>query len=98
VLVVFVVRYRNAVASWSTASGDGGPDAPDAPDDDRYWKAGFFYINRNDPSVFVPKRFGVGWTVNLGSIGGVAIGIVLLAVIAGAIVIAIIAPSAGHRS
>jgi uncharacterized membrane protein len=95
VLVVFVVRYRKAVASWSTPSGDGRPDAPD---DDRYWRGGFFYLNRNDPSVFVPKRFGVGWTVNLGSIGGVAIGIVLLAVIAGAIVIAIIAPSAGHRS
>jgi uncharacterized membrane protein len=95
VLVVFVVRYRNAVASWSTASGEGRPDAPD---DDRYWKGGFVYINRNDPSVFVPKRFGVGWTVNLGSIGGTAIGIVLLAVIAGAIVMAIVAPGTAHPS
>ena len=95
VLVVFVVRYRKAVAAWSTPSGEGRPDAPD---DDRYWKAGFFYLNRNDPSVFVPKRFGVGWTVNLGSTGGTAIGIVLLAVIAAAIVMAIVAPSTGHRS
>lgn len=95
VLVVFVVRYRKAVASWRTAPGEGRPDSPD---DDRYWKAGFFYINRNDPSVFVPKRFGVGWTVNLGSIGGTAIGIILLAIIAGAIVMAIVAPGTGHRS
>ena len=95
VLVVFVVRYRKAVASWSTGSGDGRPDAPD---DDRYWKAGFIYMNRNDSSVFVPKRFGVGWTVNLGSIGGVAIGIVLLAVIAAAIVMAVVVPGTGHLS
>jgi len=32
--------------------------------DDRYWKAGLFYFNKNDPSIFVEKRFGVGWTIN----------------------------------
>lgn len=35
-------------------------------DDDQYWKAGIFYINKNDPSIFVEKRFGVGWTINFG--------------------------------
>ncbi|MEA0556262.1 DUF5808 domain-containing protein [Lysinibacillus irui] len=34
-------------------------------DEDRYWKGGLIYINRQDPSVFVEKRFGVGWTMNL---------------------------------
>lgn len=33
-------------------------------DDDRYWKAGLFYFNKNDPSIFVEKRFGIGWTIN----------------------------------
>lgn len=33
-------------------------------DDDRYWKLGMFYFNRNDPSIFLEKRFGVGWTNN----------------------------------
>ena len=33
-------------------------------DDDKYWKAGIFYVNKNDPSIFVEKRFGVGWTLN----------------------------------
>jgi uncharacterized membrane protein len=23
-----------------------------------------FYFNKNDPSIFVEKRFGVGWTIN----------------------------------
>lgn len=35
-------------------------------DDDQYWKGGIFYMNKNDPSIFVEKRFGVGWTLNLG--------------------------------
>lgn len=33
--------------------------------DDRYWKWGILYINKNDPSLLVQKKFGVGWTVNL---------------------------------
>ncbi|MFF2795689.1 DUF1648 domain-containing protein [Lysinibacillus xylanilyticus] len=33
--------------------------------DDRYWKMGVFYINKNDPSLLVQKKYGVGWTVNL---------------------------------
>ncbi len=33
-------------------------------DDDQFWKLGQFYVNKNDPSLFVEKRFGVGWTVN----------------------------------
>lgn len=35
-------------------------------DDDAHWKLGVFYVDHDDASVFVPKRFGVGWTVNLG--------------------------------
>jgi uncharacterized membrane protein len=42
------------------------PDIIDA-DDDRYWKWGIFYVNSSDPSVMVEKRFGIGWTVNLGN-------------------------------
>ena len=35
-----------------------------ARDDDRYWRLGMFYFNPNDPVLFLPKRFGVGWTSN----------------------------------
>lgn len=31
---------------------------------DAYWRGGLFYFNKNDPSIFVEKRFGVGWTLN----------------------------------
>lgn len=33
-------------------------------DDDEYWKLGQFYFNRDDPSLFLEKRFGIGWTNN----------------------------------
>lgn len=32
--------------------------------DDQFWKGGLIYFNKNDPSIFVEKRFGVGWTLN----------------------------------
>jgi uncharacterized membrane protein len=36
-------------------------------DDDRFWKAGLLYVNRDDPAVVVGARFGVGWTLNFGN-------------------------------
>lgn len=42
------------------------PDVIDA-DNDEHWKAGIFYVNKEDPSVMVEKRFGIGWTINFGN-------------------------------
>ena len=39
-------------------------------DEDSLWIFGCIYNNPNDPSFFVTKRFGVGWTVNIGSTKG----------------------------
>jgi uncharacterized membrane protein len=36
-------------------------------DDDKYWRGGLFYINREDHALMVPRRFGLGWTLNLGN-------------------------------
>jgi uncharacterized membrane protein len=47
-------------------------------DDDRFWKAGLVYVNRDDPALMVNARFGFALTPNLGNpkvrliIGGVA--------------------------
>jgi len=62
---------------------------PDAVDDDEHWKGGIFYVNRDDPALMVPRRFGLGWTVNLGRPAGIALTIGLLLVIA-ALVVAVI--------
>jgi uncharacterized membrane protein len=36
-------------------------------DDDKNWHGGLFYINREDPTLMVPRRFGLGWTLNFGN-------------------------------
>jgi len=58
---------------------------PDAVDDDEHWKGGLIYVNRDDPALMVPRRFGLGWTVNLGRPAGIALTIGLLLVIAGVV-------------
>jgi uncharacterized membrane protein len=35
--------------------------------DNTQWVLGVFYVNRDDPSIFVEKRFGMGYTINLGN-------------------------------
>jgi uncharacterized membrane protein len=36
-------------------------------DDDKYWRGGLFYINREDRALLVPRRFGLGWSLNFGN-------------------------------
>jgi len=33
-----------------------------------HWKLGVFYVNRDDTALFVPKRFGIGYTLNFGHV------------------------------
>ncbi|MFI5174153.1 MAG: DUF5808 domain-containing protein [Terriglobia bacterium] len=44
-------------------------DAPltDGLADNRLWVLGMFYVNREDPSLFVEHRFGLGYTLNFGN-------------------------------
>lgn len=37
---------------------------------DECWKWGLFYVNPNDPAIFVEKRIGLGWTINFGNAWG----------------------------
>jgi uncharacterized membrane protein len=70
-LVFFVARLvqeRRTSAPWAA---DGMPDSA--------WKAGLFYLNRNDPVLLVPRRFGIGWTLNFGRPGAWLLLAVLLA-------------------
>lgn len=47
--------------------------------DDRYWKLGGIYANPNDPAIFVERRFGLGWTINVGNPRALLVLLVLLA-------------------
>ncbi|MCL6517945.1 DUF5808 domain-containing protein [Alicyclobacillus sp.] len=54
-------------------------------DDDDHWIGGALYYNPDDPAWMVPKRFGIGWTLNFARPGAwlVLIGILALAAIPG---------------
>lgn len=51
-------------------------------DDDSHWVGGFLYFNKKDPSVFVEKRFGIGYTLNFGNPISMLVGVGLLVLIA----------------
>jgi len=95
VVVVMVMRYGQGgtrlAGAAASASGGAVPVGDRTPD--KYWKLGLFYVNRDDPAVFIEKRFGVGYTVNFGH-PGVWIGLAVL--VAVTVAIALLAPSQHH--
>lgn len=87
ILVAVAVRTGQAGSRLPGPVGRRTPVAQVNRDDDRFWKGGLIYINRDDPAIMVGNRFGVGWTPNLGNpkarllYGGILAAIAALAVI-----------------
>jgi uncharacterized membrane protein len=70
--------YRKLTAASAT------DEVPD-PQSDSHWKAGIFYYNPNDPSIFVSKRVGIGYTMNFANLWSwVALGFTILLIVASA--------------
>ena len=65
-IVLILVWHPQRSRAKTNASAD--RERPDAifRDDDRYWSGGILYNNPDDPAMFVPKRYGLGWTLNFG--------------------------------
>ncbi|WP_312472057.1 DUF5808 domain-containing protein [Neobacillus sp.] len=77
-LMIVPLVFTVGILAWtiilSITTGQGGSRIPVKTgsesgtivnrDDDRYWKLGMFYFNKNDPAIFLEKRFGIGWTNN----------------------------------
>ncbi len=51
------------------------------PDEEKHWKLAIIYFNPDDRRVFLPKRSGLGYTVNFGNPLGVAVLIGIIALI-----------------
>jgi hypothetical protein len=56
--------------------------------DNRNWVLGMFYVNRNDPSFLVERRFGLGYTLNFGNPRAVLLLVAFLAAIFGLVIVA----------
>lgn len=54
-LIALIVFYKTIVTcEWRNA----------VPDEDDCWYFVLFYFNPEDPRLFLPKRTGLGWTIN----------------------------------
>jgi uncharacterized membrane protein len=67
ILVAVAARTGQAGARLPGRSGAQNPVPGVNRDDDRFWKGGLIYVNRDDPAIVVGNRFGIGWTPNLGN-------------------------------
>lgn len=71
-IIVVTLIFVGAVITVSVVYGQSGSrlvkrleeNGDIIADNDEHWKAGIFYWNKDDASLFLPKRFGVGWTMN----------------------------------
>jgi len=88
-----LMLFNVGVAFWMFHVGQGGQRAvaSTAPREvrgdatpDRAWKVGgLFYFNPQDPAIWVEKRFGFGYTLNIGNAGAwLLIGMMLLPMVA----------------
>lgn len=59
-IAIFCVAFIKSPSSKPTSSYS-------SEDDEKNWVFGMIYNNSNDPSFMVRKRFGIGWTVNVGT-------------------------------
>lgn len=64
VLAVTTGQSGSRISEVHIKSKDGKTDRVISRDDDKYWKLGVFYYNPDDPTIFVEKRFGIGWDFN----------------------------------
>lgn len=82
--VLFVLAIVVTSVQARSPRGPAATRTVDAVDDDRHWRGGMLYVNRDDPSLFVPKRVGVGYTINAGHPAGraLSIGVLVLVLVA----------------
>jgi uncharacterized membrane protein len=91
-LILAAVAVRMGQAGSRLPGGAGQGPAPDVNrDDDRFWKGGLIYVNRDDPAIMVGTRFGVGWTPNLGNPRGGLLYGGIIAVVLALIVVRVVA-------
>jgi uncharacterized membrane protein len=65
-LPIFIIACLIGVIVYAMRKGLGQNEDSSAKDD-RLWRlGGFVYFNKQDPSLFVTKRAGIGWTPNFG--------------------------------
>ena len=86
--VLIAFRYGQGGARLERAAGT----APltNGLADNSHWVLGMFYVNRDDPSIMVERRFGFGYTVNFGNPRAVLLLGAFLAAVLGLVIVSIV--------
>ncbi|QBJ75971.1 hypothetical protein C6H62_09880 [Clostridium chauvoei] len=79
-MIIFIFSFIKAGQGGRNLSSSEELDELYKDDDDK-WILGCLYYNKNDPSVMIEKRVGIGWTINLGNPKGMAILVITLLLI-----------------
>jgi uncharacterized membrane protein len=93
--IYIAVRYGQGGARLERRTGNAA--LTNGLADNERWVLGAFYINRDDPSIFVEKRFGLGYTINLGNPKALLFILAFLAITAAIVVIALTIPETRTR-
>lgn len=65
-LIAIAVAAALGTVLWNQARAKRFTPAPIEMDADDRWRWGLFYVDRNDPALFVQSRCGAGYTLNYG--------------------------------
>jgi uncharacterized membrane protein len=84
--IYLALRYGQGGARLEKARVD--TPLTDGLADNRRWVLGMFYVNRDDPSFLVERRFGIGYTLNFGNWKAVAVVLGFVALVLGLAVVA----------
>jgi uncharacterized membrane protein len=104
IAAIFFIASRAGQGGWRWgASGENAALSADTPPvgdrtPDECWKLGLFYLNRNDPALFVEKRFGLGWTLNFANPKSWLVMGAILGVTVAALVSARLTMKGGHSA
>ena len=84
-LILIMRRYGQGGALLERGPGEGALTGGLA--DNAHWVWGVFYINRDDPSLMLESRFGIGYTLNYGNRNAVLFTVVFLSLIISLVVL-----------
>ncbi|MGH9683127.1 MAG: DUF5808 domain-containing protein [Candidatus Acidiferrales bacterium] len=79
VIPTVLLASAAALIYWSYVKVNAAPETERIPKDK--WKAGILYWNPEDPAILVPKRFGIGYTINFANKWSWLVMVVLVVII-----------------
>ena len=86
--LIYVIKQYGQGGSFIEQSAEAG-ELTGGLADNAHWICGVLYINREDPSMIIENRFGIGYTMNYGNWRSVAFSFVFATLLLSLIVLGV---------